>query len=156
MIDSPTFSALYPFVIGYAISVIAAHFLVRWTLNPLWQSLGDPREPNWFLPSLNQGLIERFLYTLSWQLGQPAFIGIWVALKVASQWKKWSENPSYNIFLVGTGLSVLYGVLGAKEIFWIEQSSWKSIYIPLVVVAGNLLLISYNRKKVGGLTSRSG
>ncbi|MGD1047058.1 MAG: hypothetical protein ABR936_17275 [Bacteroidota bacterium] len=143
----PTFTELYPYAIGYSISLFISHFLIRWTIDPMWKAHGDPRKNEWFVASLNQGLIERLMFTTSWLVDKPAFIGIWLALKVASQWKGWSEKAGYNIFLVGSGLSILYAVLGAMEISWINQCSWKSILVPLLIVIGNMILILYNRIK---------
>lgn len=143
----PCIQEVYPYAIGYIISLFLAHLLIRLTIDPLWKAHGDPLKEEWRLSSLNQGYVERLLYTLSWQFGVPAFIGVWLALKVASQWRKWSEEAGYNIFLIGSGLSVLYGILGAKEIFWIQHSSWQSIGVPVIVVIVNLLLIWFNHRK---------
>jgi hypothetical protein len=37
------------------------------------------------------GLVERVLYTAFLQIGQAQFIGFWLAIKVAGQWKRWGE-----------------------------------------------------------------
>ena len=143
----PQIYQLFPYLVGYTISLFVAHFFIRWTTDPLWYSINEERKKEWLLASLNQGFIERMLYTLSWQFDQPAFIGIWLALKAASQWKKWSETPSYNIFLVGTGLSVIYSVIGANVISWIQQSCSEAVTVPIVIILLNLILIWFNHQK---------
>jgi hypothetical protein len=62
------------------------------------------------------GVIERILFLLSLISGQVQFIGLWLGLKTVSQYKRWSENEigraTFNIFLIGNGLSLLYAVAG--------------------------------------------
>lgn len=61
------------------------------------------------------GIIERGLYTTSIIMGVPAWIPAWLALKVAARWQRWQgeERVTYNVFLIGNGLSVAFGVIGA-------------------------------------------
>lgn len=54
---------------------------------------------------------------------------MWLALKVASQWKRWEgkERGTYNVFLIGSGLSLAMAYLGA----WVAArhaplAKWKS------------------------------
>jgi prolipoprotein diacylglyceryltransferase len=61
------------------------------------------------------GILEILSYALSYIMGFPAFIGIWLVLKTAGRWKP-QETPSRitNSFLIGNLLSVFIGVyLGA-------------------------------------------
>lgn len=70
------------------------------------------------------GMIERVLYTTSWILGQPIFIAVWIALKVAGGWKGWNEmqiknglkvrgRSIFNVFLIGNAFSIAYAIAGS-------------------------------------------
>jgi hypothetical protein len=130
------------YLIGFLFSVVIAHFLIRLTVKALWKAI-DPTQyskKNWMLSSEIQGYIERLLYTIAFSIAQPEFIAVWLALKVASQWKHWSENQGFNVFLVGSGLSILYSFTGAKIIVWINEQSWQMLYVPVLILVFNLIL----------------
>jgi hypothetical protein len=61
------------------------------------------------------GIVERLLYTTVFIINQPAFVAVWLALKVASQWKRWDgeERGTYNVFLMGNAFSLIIAYLGA-------------------------------------------
>ena len=62
------------------------------------------------------GIVERSLYTTAFLLNQPGFVAVWLALKVASRWKRWEEvgdRATYNLFLIGSGLSLIMAYVGA-------------------------------------------
>ena len=117
-------------VAGYVFAVVVGHICVAAVVDQLWTSLNTtPRQssvvrPGAFLPRV-VGLVERGIYLGSIQFGQPQFIGVWLALKVAGQWKRWGEpleyegktidgRVFYNIFLIGNGLSVAYAAVASK------------------------------------------
>jgi hypothetical protein len=77
------------------------------------------------------------------QVGSPEFIGVWLALKVAGQWKNWTESWSievdgrtiqvvgrevFNIFLLGNALSVGFAAIGAKLIDWLSACAWPEAF----------------------------
>lgn len=60
------------------------------------------------------GLLEAVLYPTSLLAGHGAFIGVWLALKTAGSWKRWEKETyegraRFQIFLLGNGLSILFG-----------------------------------------------
>ena len=61
------------------------------------------------------GICERASYTAAFLLGVPAWVGVWLALKVAAKWKRWQgeERGTYNVFLIGNLLSIAFGLFGA-------------------------------------------
>ena len=67
------------------------------------------------------GTIDRILFLLSFLLETPEFIGLWLGIKTVSQYKRWSDNEpgraTFNIFLTGNGLSILYAVAGYGFIY---------------------------------------
>ena len=85
--------------------------------------------------------------------GKPEFIGVWLVLKVAGSWNRWGETGTiggkkiegrafYNIFLIGSGLSIAYAIGGAKMIEYASASLWLRFFgLPLSIIAGTLILI---------------
>jgi hypothetical protein len=74
------------------------------------------------------GVVERGLYTTSYLLGRAEFIGAWLLLKVAGAWRGWNEGHAgvegramYQTTLIGTGLSLAYGVMGALLVPWLRH-----------------------------------
>jgi len=62
------------------------------------------------------GMLERFLYTLSIISGLHEWIAVWLTIKTAVSWKRWSDEDTritYNIFLIGNAISIIFGILGA-------------------------------------------
>ena len=115
-------------IIGYLVSV-AGGAVVLWLLvdTIAWGYLEKhdiPKKKRGVL-TVPMGLIERFLYTTVFLLNQPGFVAVWLALKVASQWKRWKdeERGTYNVFLIGSGLNLIISFVGA----WIALGS-----VPLI------------------------
>ena len=73
------------------------------------------------------GFLERVLYIITIANGVYAFVPVWLGLKVAANWKSWTEaTPRYyfSAFLIGSAISLILGILGAMlvKIFLL---SWK-------------------------------
>jgi hypothetical protein len=109
----------FSIIIGYVISTFGGA-LILWLLidKIAWGYLGKkgiPGKASGIL-TLPMGILERFMYTTVFLVNQPAFIAVWLALKVASQWRRWEEDKergTYNIFLMGSALSLIIAFLGA-------------------------------------------
>lgn len=80
----------------------------------------EPR--NAWLPIL-VGFFESILYPTAWLVGRLEFIGFWIALKTAGQWKAWQQGVQddphegrrrFLVFLIASALSLLFASLG----FW--------------------------------------
>lgn len=139
-------AAYWNIAVGFLFSTVVAHYLVRPIVDSLWQQTGGQRGSGTL--STVQGYVERFLYTASYYSNHPSFIGFWPVLKVASQWKTWSEKPGYNIFLIGTGISIIYGVAGAKLIVWLGNQQWdKSILVALILIISSPILRCWIRRQ---------
>lgn len=147
------FEVWLAYAIGYAFSVFLGNFFIGRVVDQLWKSVGwtgDTRHnktnirPGAWIPPIT-GFVERVLFTASLQIGKPEFIGIWLAVKVASQWKRWSEEEHrsrFQIFLIGNGLSVLYGGVGFKIIEWISSGGW----VKALIVAAAVVLMTEGLK----------
>jgi hypothetical protein len=139
----------WPYFLGYAFSIIIAHYLILPLVKALWSSHPDQPHRGGAPASVVQGIFERLLYTASWGVGKPEFIGVWVVLKVASQWKHWSEMPGYNVFLVGSAASILYASVGAKLIEWLSMGEFlKAITLPpLIMILFTIALTTWVKRK---------
>lgn len=107
------------------------------------------------------GVLEALLYTSAILLHKEGFIAVWLALKVAGQWGRWSKDIEcevktpegtvrrivpgrtiYNIFIIGTGLMIAYGVAGGKIIEWAKCDSevpeWQILIAMIALIAGTL------------------
>jgi len=102
---------------GFAVSIIVGYFIVHWLVRWMWRYSGAPESPDtkarrslgWLL-----GIVERTLYTGSLLLGWWQVIVVWLALKVAVRWNVAPQHRGAdNIWLIGTGLSLLFGFIGA-------------------------------------------
>lgn len=106
-------------ILGYLFSALIGAIVLWVLIEKLgWSYLEKhevpAKEPG--LLTLPMGIVERLLFTTAFLVGTPSIIGFWVALKVAVQWDRWStkrQRGTYNLFLIGTALSILFGYLGA-------------------------------------------
>ena len=64
--------------------------------------------------SMPLGMLERGLYTCVLIAGMWPLIAGWFGLKVAAKWKMLSDHGGAdNVWLIGSGLSLLFGLIGA-------------------------------------------
>ena len=151
------------YAIGYLFSVLVGHFFVAMVADQMWQSIGwKPAKSARFRPDAWQprvlGVIERFLYTSSLLVGKAEFIGFWLAVKVAGQWKRWSEDQEsdgvhvsgrsiYQNFLIGNGLSILFSIVGYKLIEWLPQRKYtEALCVPVSLMALTMIIYFWIRR----------
>lgn len=93
------------------------------------------------------GIIERILYVASLQLQSAEFIGLWLGIKVAGGWARWSENRKiFQVFLMGNGLSVMYAAVGFKLITWVRACQAPELWaVPSALVTFTILLWAFLR-----------
>jgi hypothetical protein len=148
---------LFSVASGYFFAVIVGHVFIKWLVEYLWrleygQVPQREQRPSPHLPPL-VGFVERTLYVAALQFSQAEFIAVWLALKVAGQWKRWEEGHGevsgrvfFNIFLVGSGLSIAFAVAGARLIDSIAQEDvWNAFATCCVPVLGSVALLVYAR-----------
>jgi hypothetical protein len=142
------------FVAGYGYSIVLGHFLIYFLIRSLWRGLGYEHGSENDLGHREHpkmvGVLERTLYSAAWQFRRPEFIAVWLALKVAARWNLWSEDKEvggrivsgrsvFNIFLIGNGFSICYGVMGALMSEWMKEGPLaRSLVIPGILVVGTL------------------
>ncbi len=164
MIDQ--ISRFSPYAVGFVVALFVGQFFIWKIVEPMWASLGAPhvvRRQYWHAIIL--GSVERVLFVGSVLFGKPEFIAAWLALKVAGQWRIWTDptvikdkngwtvveiapRNAYNIFLVGNALSVGFSVLGAQLIEWGCVSAWPKVWVAIgSAIVGATLLWCYARAK---------
>ena len=112
------FGLLISVALGNLITGIVLEFL-RKRINP-----SNPgSEPGKF--TLILGGLEALTYTITWVQGFPAFIVVWLGIKMAGRWKvNETQKGGINIFLIGNLLNVIFSILGAASIKYILQNGW--------------------------------
>ena len=104
-------------IAGFIVSVFVGA-TVLWLVVDKWlrPAVGeqDTDDKHALRVSQVQGMMERALYTGALITGLPGLVYMWLGIKVAVRWRRWaSEKPAYNSFLIGTALSLAFGVIGA-------------------------------------------
>ena len=136
--------------VGYTYSVLVGNALISLVSDRMWRCLGwkGPGDRQ-FRPDAWQprvvGVVERALYTAALQTGQGDFIGFWLAVKAAGQWKRWGESVEgrsiYQNFLIGNGLSIAYAATGAQLIRWVSEKEWvAATLVPAAELLGTVVL----------------
>jgi hypothetical protein len=141
-------------VIGYAVSIFMGDIVIRPIRNKMHEGNGKEDVHHRWRPRAI-GWLERFLYTSSILLCFPEFIAIWLALKVAGQWERWKldvgkdaskgtnqARATYAVYLVGNGLSVLYGSVGAFIVNQLRRPNWW-LAVAVMVALGFLSFLYY-------------
>jgi uncharacterized membrane protein len=153
------------YIFGFWFSVVLGKQLI-WNLTEiLWESVGRKREPtdkelhaDPELPAL-VGMVERALYTAAILAGKDEFIAVWLGLKAVASWRLWdrlrttraekviSGRSVFNIYLLGNGFSIAYGVLGGWIIQWLVNTPpmWLEVFASIL---GLLILTDVIQRKV--------
>jgi hypothetical protein len=66
-------------------------------------------------PPIIIGFLESLLYPLVFVIGKLELIALWIGIKTAGGWGRWTEKRRgriyFQIFLVGSLLSILFGLM---------------------------------------------
>jgi len=112
------------YCVGYGVSLLLGHITIYPIIKHLWR-VNQPSEKEAVTLSQAVGVIERFLYTTAILIGEPTLIAVWLVFKVAPQWGRWRQFDKgrriYNIFLIGSGLSLIFGIIGGFLIKWLQN-----------------------------------
>ena len=146
-------SMYWPYVLGYLFATIGPNMMPTVSV-PLWKRLGkDPDklgENPLYDPYIGRvvGTIERPLYVAALLADQPAFIGIWLGLKVAGSWSRWSGDSDlpdggkvagrsvFNIMLIGSAVSLIWSLVAAKIIQFLQWGDYVSAISMAAAVVG--------------------
>ncbi|MDB5232994.1 MAG: hypothetical protein JWN76_3799 [Chitinophagaceae bacterium] len=140
-------------LLGYLFSIAGSGVLVR-LLIAYYRKAKNPAATQMHWEGTVVGVVEAVLYTTSWVMHFPAFIALWLIIKVANRFKVKSGDPiaeitAGNLFLTGTGLNVLYGVAGGFLFLSMAQEEWlMGVSAALLLVLITIGLILFVRSKM--------
>jgi hypothetical protein len=83
------------------------NLILKFALMPLKKEIGEPSEK--FIPIL--GFFEILVYAVFWILNFPAFIVIWLIIKILRRRKTGAPAERINIFLLSNIIAVFVGVV---------------------------------------------
>jgi hypothetical protein len=127
------YAAATKYFVGYGISLLGGHVFTKSVNNWMRREKDitlrthkieiEKNVPNKALMPWLVGVTERFLYTTALLERKPEFIGLWLGLKFAGNWRNWDPQKAngwgnVNIFLAGNAMSLIFAYLGAKIIQW--------------------------------------
>lgn len=110
--------SLAPLILGLIYATVVGHLVIRPVTDNSWSrlvsaNLIEANERDQSSHPAMVGYLERTLFALSWIAGRPELGAVWLVLKAAASWHRWTaERAVFNVFLIGTGLSVLIGYAG--------------------------------------------
>lgn len=115
--------APFAVLLGLLYALFGGHFLTRWVVAT---ARGDDGSTGATSPHPAMvGYVERTIVFGAWMLERPELAGAWVVLKAAATWRRWEkERAVYNVFLIGTGLSVILATIGALIVPSITRADW--------------------------------
>lgn len=106
-------------IIGFFVSTVGGAFILWLLIDKIaWPYLGKKHNISIKYSgvlSLPLGIIERASYTAALIIGVPGWVAVWLAMKVAIRWKRFeaARKGTYNLFLIGNALSIMFGLIGA-------------------------------------------
>jgi len=136
------------------------HFGTSIIVNKFWKHIqgeGNIERP-YAYTAVIVGSVERTLYFFAILLGFGEFVAVWLALKVAGKWARWEKDEKkdgkygrvfYNIFLVGSGISLGFAFSGVNLVYLLDEESsiwWLApiaIIVGLVILYGLICLLQY-------------
>jgi hypothetical protein len=145
------------YVVGYFYSLLIGTWLTYYLADYTGKAIGEFKEGEYYRWTASiVGVTERMLYTSAILFNKLEFIGIWFLLKVVSQWRRWGEKDlksktnddeksvyreraNFNSYLINTGLSLAYGVLGGEITIWMKNNN-NDILTPIAFGLGLILL----------------
>jgi len=119
--------------LGYFVSCVAGHFVIRDVIRLLWDKAPPECRDNGIRPSrylsMWLGMVERFFYTSMIFIKAPEGIVAWLAFKAVMRWKK-SESESVHacgtsIFQIGALLSICFGIIGGLIV--LGKYTWRCL-----------------------------
>jgi hypothetical protein len=134
-------------VFGYFFSVLVGHCLTKFALIQMRTAApGMGRSPDTPVPHTGAvGLVERTIYTSAFVLGHPEFAAVWLAFKTASVLGSERDAPAFrsrfNRYLVGAGLSLVFGVAGGLFAASANSSDLTANLWPMVIALALWALI---------------
>jgi hypothetical protein len=165
----PSMTSISNVLIGYLFSIVGGFIFIRLFNHTAWEYLTlletekpiDKNNKLQLWTAAQVGIVERLIYTSSILFIGIEIVAIWFGIKALSQWKRWETDSirsraTFNNFLVGSGLSLLYGVLGGYIIFWLDTKDYMYVIGSMLgLILINLILWGWASSKVKQMKSDS-
>lgn len=142
------------FLVGYAFSVIGGNLAAREVIEKIARDSNGTR--NREVSTRLLGIIEGVVYTTAWVIGKELIIPVWLGLKASEYWGKLSlpqVRPIFNRWLIGTGLSLRYGVAGGVMITKATTCELGPAVLPAALLAIATVILGWY---AGWLTREQG
>lgn len=124
------------YLIGFVYATVVGGFGIRRVINTI-------QSPPHYSGEL-LGYVEASIYTTAWLINKPEVFPIWLGLKVLRLWGSMTlqeVRPIFNRWLVGLGISLIYGVTGAEGIKLALAHRWGvALLLGIGVFVATLLL----------------
>lgn len=102
-------------LVGFAYALLVGHFVTRLVIDAAWgrtKKSDEARRDRTVHPAM-VGYIERAIVAGAVMAGRPELAAGWFVIKAAAVWKEWTNDRDvFNVFVIGTGLSALFGSIG--------------------------------------------
>ncbi len=135
--------------LGFFYAVIVAHCPIRLTIKKMWIIFNNGTgydEKSHFDSSEIVGYIERALFVVSIFYSRLELVAAWLVLKTAG--RIWTQEKAslaesreiYQVFLIGSGLSIAYAFVGAKIMEWLPCYWDYALVSSIILLLSNLVL----------------
>jgi hypothetical protein len=141
-------TAWWVYLIGYAYALGGGAVICRLIVDLTYDIVEPKRGKGMNWQPLYTGLLERSLYVSSLLMGKGELIGLWLVLKLAVQYKRWTGEATSALTerdqalkgrylfansLNGNGLSILCSFVGFLLIKWLDRGMWDRLWITLLL-----------------------
>lgn len=133
-------------LLGYLYAIFVGDMILKWFRNLMFECLDPKTQEEGKIDGSEwqgtlMGIVERILYVSSLLLGYGEFIFAWLIIKMAGGWKIWTDSkhgrPLFSVSLIGSGLSILYTLVGYLIIMMILKQ-----HIYVLIVAYSLIVLN--------------
>ncbi len=101
-------------------------------------------------------MLEVWVLTVPWVLGNIALFGWLICLGIQKLWK--TRSPAYSLTIIGTALALIFFLIGSAysmHLRWEDAGCLLWLMIPAMVLAPNLTLLAYMRLTKGKQRNRT-
>lgn len=135
--------------LGFFYAIIVAHFPIHLTIKKIWiifnNGTGYDKKSH-FDSSEIVGYVERALFVVSIFYSRLELVAAWLVLKTAG--RIWNQEKAsfaesreiYQVFLIGSGLSIAYAFVGAKIMEWLPYHWDYALVSSIVLLLANLVI----------------
>ena len=112
-------------IIGFWISLIVGHYVCNYIVDKeLWPSfIKDYPDEKVNYPKGRDivrwlGRCELLMFTIAFIINWPQWIAVWIGVKTSVHWAGWKNDTgrTFNIFLIGNAINIIFSFLGAMII----------------------------------------